>query len=310
MRGRILVTPRSLTAGPDRALLNPLEQAGYELVLGPAGRQPSQAELIALLPGCVGYLAGVEPVSEDVIMSADVLRVISRNGAGIDSIDRRAAEARGIQVVRAAGSNARGVAELALALILAGLRQLSFSDRAIRAGRWDRIRGREAAERVLGIVGYGAVGRTVASLAGAIGMSCVAYDPFVDARTVNLGSVRLLASLDDVLGASIAVTLHCPPSPSGQPLIGSREIDLMPRASVLVNTARWSLVDPGAVVWALDSGQLAAYATDTFAVEPPVLDRLVMHERTILTPHLGGFTDESVGRAAQAAVRNLLEALG
>ena len=110
MNGRVLVTPRSLTGGTDRALLEPLERAGYEVALGPTGRQPTETELMALLPGCIGYLAGVEPVGAAVLAAADVLRVISRNGAGTDNIDMATAAAHGIRVVRAGGANARCVA--------------------------------------------------------------------------------------------------------------------------------------------------------------------------------------------------------
>lgn len=309
MNGRVLVTPRSLTGGTDRALLDPLEQAGYEVALGPTGRQPTEAELIALLPGCIGYLAGVEPVGAPVLAAADALRVISRNGAGTDNIDMATAAARGIRVVRAGGANARGVAELTIALILAGLRQIPRTDRLVRCGKWDRPRGRELAGRTLGIVGYGSIGRQVAALATALGMHCLAYDPFVDADVEGSASARLVRSLDDALRNSDVVTLHCPPLPSGEPLLGDRELRLIPRGGVLVNTARWSLVDVPAAVRALDESHLAAYATDTFATEPPELDALVTHERAIVTPHIGGLTDESVRRAGEAAVANLLAAL-
>ena len=309
MNGRVLVTPRSLTGGTDRALLEPLERAGYEVALGPTGRQPTETELMALLPGCIGYLAGVEAVGAAVLAAADVLRVISRNGAGTDNIDMATAAAHGIRVVRAGGANARGVAELTIALILAGLRQIPLTDRLVRSGKWERPRGREAAGRMLGIVGYGSIGREVAALATAFGMHCLAYDPFVDAGPGGSASARLVRSLDDALRDSDVVTLHCPPLPSGEPLLGDRELRLIRRGGVLVNTARWSLVDVPAAVRALEEGRLAAYATDTFATEPPELDALVTHERAIVTPHIGGLTDESVRRAGEAAVANLLTAL-
>ncbi len=120
---RILVTPRSLTAHGHPALAR-LRNAGFEVVIGPAGRQPSEAELLAFLPGCVGYLAGVEPVTARVLAAAPTLRVIARNGVGIDNIDLAAAQARGIAVRRAEGANSRGVADLTLGLMLALARAL------------------------------------------------------------------------------------------------------------------------------------------------------------------------------------------
>jgi D-3-phosphoglycerate dehydrogenase / 2-oxoglutarate reductase len=307
VKPRILVTPRSLTAGPDKALLDPLEDAGYKVVFSPAGRQPTESELMELLPACVGYLAGVEPVTATALEGARLLRVISRNGSGVDNIDMATTTRMGIEVRRATGANARGVAELALALMLCGLRAIPLADRSVRSGGWDRPRGREVDGRLLGIVGFGAVGREVAGLALAIGMRCVAYDPIVEPTDCPPGVT--LADLDTVLREAEIVTLHCPALPSGQPLLGDREIGLLRPSCVLINTARWSLVDPSAALRALESGRLAAYAIDAFATEPPELGALLTHDRVIVTPHLGGLTEESVRRAAEDAVRNLVSGL-
>jgi phosphoglycerate dehydrogenase-like enzyme len=309
MTGNVLVTPRSLTEGSGTAYLGPVEAAGYRVVLGPRGRQPSEDELADLLPGCVGYIAGAERIGSKALSAAESLRVISRNGSGIDNIDLAATDARGIAVLRAIGANAHGVAELAIALILDGLRQVSAADRALRAGAWDRPIGREVARRQLGIVGYGAIGQRVGELAMSLGMTCLAHDPFRPPDAAADG-VALVARLADVLATCSIITLHCPPPPDGRPLIGAAELARVPRGAVLVNTARWSLVDRDAIVAALDDGTLSAYATDTFEHEPPGNDPLVAHPRTVVTPHLGAATVESVQRAAEAAVNNLLEALG
>ena len=309
MTGNVLVTPRSLTEGSGIAYLGPVEAAGYRVVLGPRGRQPSEDELADLLPGCVGYIAGAERIGSKALSTAGSLRVISRNGSGIDNIDLAATDARGIAVLRAIGANAQGVAELAIALILDALRQVSAADRALRAGAWDRPIGREAARRQLGIVGYGAIGQRVGELARLLGMTSLVYDPARSPDTMANGLV-FVARLEEVLAACSIVTLHCPPAPDGRHLIGTAELARMPRGAVLVNTARWSLVDRDAVLAALDDGTLNAYATDTFEHEPPGKDPIVEHPRTIVTPHLGAATVESVQRAAEAAVNNLLEALG
>jgi D-3-phosphoglycerate dehydrogenase / 2-oxoglutarate reductase len=135
----ILVTPRSLTIGGDPAL-NLLEQAGYTLRFGPAGRLPSEKDLMELLPGCVGWIAGVEQVSDSVVRAAGpTLKVISRNGVGTDNLPLELCLCMGIAVRRADGVNAQGVAELTLGLILAAFRQLTFSDAALkRLDRRDR----------------------------------------------------------------------------------------------------------------------------------------------------------------------------
>lgn len=305
---RVLVTPRSLTRDPGPELAR-LEAAGYEVVLGPAGRQPTEAELIALLPGCVGYLAGVEPITRRVLEAAGVLRAISRNGAGVDAIDLEVAAEHGIRVERAGGANARGVAELAIALVLAALRHLPSSSAALAAGRWERRLGREAAGLPIGVVGTGAIGREVLGLAAALGMRPLASDVAPPPDLLAAGVVPFLP-VEELLASADVVSLHCPPSPDGRPLVGAPQLALARPGLVLVNTARASLVDLDAVEAALDDGRLGAFATDVFAVEPPAPSALLGHPRVIATPHVGGYTGESVARAAAAAVDNLLTALG
>ncbi len=308
MATRVLVTPRSLTrAGLDDApTLAPLREAGMELVPGPAGRQPTHDELLALVPGCEGWIAGVEPVDEDVLAAATNLRVISRWGVGTDAIDLAAARRLGITVERAAGANARGVAELTVALVLAGLRGIAPASRALVDGRWERPEGRELGECTVGVVGLGAIGRLVARLLAALGATVVGHDPFADASGVP--GVRL-QSLDDLLGASDVVTLHCPPADGGAPLIGAAQLAAMPAGAVLVNTARSSLVDDDAVLAALDSGRLAVYAVDAYDREPPEVTALLRHERVLATPHLGAHTSASTQRVGELAVANLLRHL-
>lgn len=300
---RILVTPRSLTANGHPAL-GRLEQAGYQVVLATPGEQPSEQELIDRLPGCVGYLAGVEPISARALAAADALRVISRNGVGVDNIDLAAAEQRGITICRAEGANARGVAELTIALIFALARAVPESDAAIKAGGWQRRRGIELLDRTVGIVGCGRIGREVAELAGGIGMRCVGFDPFATAD----GQIELMP-LETLLHQADVITLHCPPPEDGRPLLGDDAFKQMRPGVLIVNTARHSLIDRDALAAALDEQRVAGVALDVFDIEPPTDDALLGDPRVIATPHIGGFTSESVDRAVEAAVDNLLTAL-
>ncbi len=130
---KILITPRLLTKDPLEAL-DLLRAAGYELVFARPGQQPTEDELVKLLPGCVGYLAGVERITARALQTADKLQVISRNGTGIDNIDLQAAEKLNIRICRAEGANTRGVAELTIGLLLALARSIPYCDRMIREG--------------------------------------------------------------------------------------------------------------------------------------------------------------------------------
>lgn len=303
---RILITPRSLTEAPHPALRR-LQAAGYEPVCSAPGVTPSEQELIRLVRGCVGWIAGVEPVSAAVIDAATALRVISRNGVGVDNLPLALLRARGIDVLVATGANANGVAELTIGLILAGLRRIAQTDAAIKGGGWPRHLGAELRGRTIGIVGCGAIGRQVLRIVAAFGARVLAHDlqrPELSALPPHFRWVEL----PELFEQSDIVTLHCPP-PVGRPLIDRQALAQFRTGALLVNTARAALVDEPAVVDALESGRLATYAADVFSQEPPASTALATHPRVIATSHMGGYTRESVYRAADMAVDNLLERL-
>lgn len=304
---RILVTPRSLTATPH-PLIEHLRDEGHEIVMPAPGKSPDEAELLALVPGVTGWLAGVEKISPRVIEAASQLKVISRNGTGTDNLPIEALLERHIAVRIAAGANAAGVAELAIGLMFAALRQIPLCDAGIKRGQWPRRIGAEIRGRTVGVIGCGAIGAEVARLAAALGARILAFDPMrpnvnVDERSLRWGEVA------EILAEADIVTLHCPAPADGRPLIGAAELATMPSGSILINTARAVLVDEAAILAALDAGGLGCYATDVFDDEPPTSLALAGHPKVIATSHVGGFTQESVNRATEVAVANLMDAL-
>ncbi len=304
---RILVTPRSVTSSGHPAL-DALRAAGHEVVFCSRGQQPTEEELIELLPGCVGYLAGVETISTRTLEAAGELKVISRNGAGVDNIDLEAARRRNIRVCRAEGANARGVAELTVGLLLGLARSIPASDRDMKSGQWRRRKGTELAGKRLGLIGCGKVGQEVARMALAIGMQVIAHDVQPDAA-FQPGPRFRFAPLEVVLGQADFLSLHCPPRADGTPLIDREALRRMKPGVYLVNTARHDLVDVAALDQQLEEGHVAGVALDVFDTEPPTDHALVHDDRVIATPHLGALTNESVDRAVQTAVDNLLAAL-
>jgi phosphoglycerate dehydrogenase-like enzyme len=303
---KILITPRSLTRDGHPALQR-LQQSGYQLVFCTPGVQPGAEELRRLLPDCVGYLAGVETVSADVLEAATRLRVISRNGVGVDNIDLEAARRRGLRIVCADTANSRGVAELTMALLLGLARLVPLHDARLRSGAWQRELGMELEGSTLGIVGLGRIGRLVAQLARGLGIRVRACDPQLRAGATFDGCP--LVTPEQLLSSSDCVSLHCPPAPDHSPMINVQSLGGMRHGSLLINTARAALVDLDAVLAALESGQLRGFATDVFDEEPPRDHPLFHHPCVILTPHLGGFTRQSVDRAVAQAVNNLIAAL-
>lgn len=305
---RILVTPRSVTAAPGDSL-DALADAGFDLILAPPGRQPSEDELVALVRGCTGWLAGVEPITARVLDAATDLRVISRNGTGIDSIDLDAAAARGVRVMTAAGANARAVAELTLALMLVGLRSIAESAAGMKDGRWVRREGRELSAATVGLVGCGAIGRRVAGMLSGFGSAIRAYDVKPDPGFRPPGDFAW-TDLDTLAAESTIVSFHCPAEPGAPPLFDAGRLARLPRGAGVVNTARASLIDEAALLAALDEGAVGWYATDVFAVEPPGRTPLVAHPRVVAVPHIGAFTTEGGREAIRVAVDNLIAGLG
>jgi D-3-phosphoglycerate dehydrogenase len=303
---RILVTPRSLTTTYHPAV-EALRKRGYDVVYCQAGRVPDENELIRLVPGVVGWLAGVEVVTPAVINAARDLKVISRNGVGVDNLPLAALAERDIAVRVARGANSRGVAELAIALMLAAMRQIPLADNGIKHGQWPRKIGREMRGRNIGVVGCGAIGSEVARLCHALGAKPLVYDVASElAASLSFAQAVDFATL---IAESDIITLHSPGSADGAALLGPDEFSAMRPGVVLVNTARASLVDQVALRSALDSGQVASYAVDAFSEEPPCDLSIVSDPRVIATSHIGGYTAESVDRSTTIALANILDVL-
>ncbi|TWF59008.1 phosphoglycerate dehydrogenase [Neorhizobium alkalisoli] len=307
MNQRILVTPRSLTAEPHPEVER-LRDLGFEIVYSTAGAMPTEQELMTLVPDCVGWLAGVEPVTPKIIAVAEKLKVISRNGVGVDNLPIETLNQRGVQIMIAEGANSLGVAELTIGLIFSAMRSIPLADAGIKSGGWPRVRGMEVRGRTIGVIGCGAIGREVARMAIALGANVIAFDP---ARpNLDLPSASFsYAEVDEIVAQADILSLHCPLPRDGSALLTEERLALCKQGQVIINTARSKLIDEAALIDALEDGRVGAYATDVFDEEPPTSLTLAAHPRVIATSHIGGFTTESVERATRIAADNLLTAL-
>lgn len=304
---KVLISPRSLTKEGHPSFIK-LKEAGYEIVLTTPGKQPSEEELLDKLPGCIGYLAGVERISKKVLEAAKGLKVISRNGSGIDNIDLETCEKLGITIRTTEGANAKGVAELTIALILALVRWIPFHDYGMKNEKWERKKGMEIEKKTLGLIGCGLIGKETAVRALGLGMRVIAFRRNPD-RSFAPSDMFSWVPFEELLERSDVVSLHRPANPDGEPIITKDGIVKMKRGVYIINTSRASLIEEKAVLDALEDGHIAGFATDVYAVEPPEEYRLVKHERVIATPHLGGFTSESVDRATVGAIENIIATL-
>lgn len=190
--------------------------------------------------------------------------------------------------------------------MLNGLRSVSWSSQRLKAGGWDRRKGVEVENRMLGLIGCGQIGRYVAKMACGLDMKVLAFDLYPD-ESFNPGGDFRFTTVNDIFKQADVISLHCPPG--DKPLIDSDALSAMKDGAYIINTARAGLIDESAVLAALESGRLAGYATDVFTSEPPEPSALLSHESVTATPHIGGFTTESVDRATKAAVDNILRVL-
>ncbi len=251
-----------------------------------------------------------DQIDRRLLDAAPRLRVVSTVAVGYNNIDVAAARARGIVVTHTPDVLTGATATLTWALILGITRRMGEGERLVRRGAWtgwafDQLLGTEVHGRQLGIVGAGRIGRAVAAVAPAFGMS-VAFAAR-DGREVP-GGVSL--PLERLLATSDVVSLHVPLTPETTHLIDQTALARMKRSAYLVNTSRGPVVDEAALVWALERGIIAGAALDVFEREPAVTPGLLALENVLVLPHLGSATVETRTAMSELAVRNVLAVLG
>jgi D-3-phosphoglycerate dehydrogenase len=305
---RVLVTPTSF-AKHDPRLTQVLEETVGEVVYNPTSRPLTSAELRDLLPGCDGFIAGLDVIDRDALDTADHLKVIARYGVGVERVDLQAAQARGICVTNTPSANSNAVAELTLGLMLALARQIPTAVTTTRAGEWQRLSGVSLEGKTVGLIGFGNIGRAVARRVKAFETTVLAYDPYPNTAAVAALGVQL-TPLDDLLPAADFVSLHLPVVPETRGMVNTAFLAKMKRGSYLVNTARGDLIDEAALLAALESGQITGAALDCFTVEPPGADNALLHlPQVIATPHSGAHTDGATNAMGWGALENCLAVL-
>jgi D-3-phosphoglycerate dehydrogenase len=243
------------------------------------------------------------------------LRVIARSGIGVDRIDLDAATERGILVVNTPDGPTESTAEHAIALLLDLCKQVAIGDRMLRSGREfpalsEITPGLETSGAVLGLIGLGRIGARVTTIAQALGMHVLAYDPFISAERAAMLGVELLPTLEELLPRAQVVSIHCPSMPQTYHIINAETLNLMPRGSYLINVARGALVDHDALYTALQSGHLAGAGLDVYDPEPPQAGHpLFSLPNTICTPHIGSYTAAGLQRMQVMACEQIVSAL-
>ncbi len=302
---KVLCTSLIAEEGPHFELLS---EAGFQTdVVDRSINLRVEENFISALAGYDACIAGAEPFPRTVIEASPQLKVIARSGVGFDAIDIEACDEVGVVVTTTPGVNHHAVAEHTIALLMGVARGFPGLDQAVRTGRWQRVPYPRVQGSTLGIVGLGRIGRAVATRAVGLGMNVLAYDPLPNVEFAEQWHVELM-SLDDLLAGSDYVSLHSPATSATRHLINEATLAQMKPGSVLINTARGSLVDEAALAAAIKSGHLRGAGLDVFEQEPLPLDSpLIDLEHVLLAGHVAGLDNESHHDTFAMVARTIIE---
>ena len=305
---RVLVTPTTFGLY-DKRLRQELEAEVGEVIYNDRGRPLASSELQELLPGCDGFIAGLDRVDGSALESADRLKVIARYGVGVDNVDLEAAARKKITVTNTPHANAVSVAELTIALLLSLARSILEAAESVREGKWPRLQGKVLEGKVLGLIGFGYVGKAVAQRLQPWQLQLMACDPFGDKTAAQSLNVRLVER-EELIREADFVSLHAPLLAGTRRMVDAEFLSRMKRGACLINTARGELVDHGALLLALDSGQLGGAALDVYEYEPLAPDSpLRRHPRLIATPHCGAHTDGAADGMGRQSLQDCIAVL-
>lgn len=303
-----------VTAGiyDDAACRQQLLDAGCEVedMHLPPGASLDEASLAALLQGFDAVVAGSEVYSEAVFAACPGLKLVARWGVGYDAVDLAAATRHGVMVTNTPGVITDAVADLAFMFITALARRGREGDLRVRAGGWGSLVAQNVGGATLGIVGLGAIGACSARRGFGFGMTVLGCDAYPRQELVEAWGVKYVP-LDELLGQSDFVVLHCNATAENYHLIGARELGLMKPSAYLINVARGALVDQEALHEALSTGVIAGAGLDVFAQEPPDPgDPLLGLDNCLFMPHTATMDRRTIGLVSGSVTTSLLEWLG
>jgi D-3-phosphoglycerate dehydrogenase / 2-oxoglutarate reductase len=288
------------------------DRLGFQLIVPEVRERLSEEEILQYAGQFDGAICGDDRYTERVLQACSPrLKVISKWGTGIDSIDREAAACLNIQVRNTLNAFTLPVADTTLGYLLAFARRQPWMDRAMKAGAWEKIPGRSLSECTLGVVGVGNIGKAVVRRARSFGMHLLGSDIVDIAPDFLLENGLQMTSLEDLLARSDYVSLHCDLNPTSYHLINPYTLDSIKPGAILINTSRGPVVDERALVEALQSGRLGGAALDVFEVEPlPLTSPLLEMENVLLAPHNSNSSPAAWERVHQNTIKNLVEGLG
>jgi len=306
---KIVVTPRGFAkCGLDNVKI--IEDAGLTVEYNDTGNAYTKEEFYQKTKDADGIIVGVESVDKEYIDAHPSIKAVVKFGVGTDNIDIPYCEQKGIFVGKTVGSNATSVAETAISFIFADSKNLYESISSTRANQWSKMTGFEIAGKVIGIVGFGSIGKKVAQMAFGLGMKVLAYDPYaVDKETAKAYNVEIV-DLEEILKRSDFVSLHIPLTKETTDFITLTEMKKMKSSAVLINTARGGIVNESDLFTALTDNIIRAAYFDVMSSEPPKKDEpLLKLPNFYLTPHIASRSEEAEKNTADMATQIIIKAL-
>ena len=301
----VAVLSRSFSRNP--VLREELQARHANVVFNDAGRTLGGQELIDFLAPHDGAIVALERIDEATLAALPRLKILAKYGVGLDNVDLAAAAKFGIKVGWKGGVNRRAVSELAISLIIAGLRGVAHCHEEIKRGVWRQYTGRQLSHATVGLVGFGHVGQDLAGLLRAFGAKTLACDIRDLSAEADALGVRLV-SFDDLVAECDVLSFHVPLTPATANMLDAQRLARMRRGAVVVNTARGGLIDEDALAAALRDGRIAAAALDVFAAEPPGESALLSAPGFLATSHIGGSALEAQLAMGRAAIEGLSSA--
>ena len=299
---KIAIGPSSF-ASVDKTPLKVLQSKGLEVINNPYARKLTENEIIRHLQGVDGLIAGLEPLNSNVFQQSPDLKVIARVGIGMENVDIDAAKINNIIVSNTPDGPTDAVAEMTLAAALSLARNIVQANDALHKKKWAKSIGLGLKNTNVLIVGYGRIGRKVADLFRIMGAQILVCDPFVTKNDLQSGEELL--ELKDGLKLADIITLH---AGGDNPILTETEFKMMKKGAIVLNSARANLIDEGALIYALDSGNVSSAWLDVFWNEP-YTGKLTDYDQVLLTPHMSTYSVQCRRDMEMAAVENLLRDL-
>lgn len=306
---RVFVTPTSFSRY-QKKFANMLEDSVGEVVYNEKGRPLDEEDLLPIISEFDGMIAGLDRITEKVILKAQQLKVISRYGAGVDRVDLEAAKRAGIYVTNTPGANSISVAELTIGLAILMARKICEVNYKTKEGEWPRIEGISLYEKVFGLIGFGSVGKEVAARLKPFNCKVLAYDIDFDHKNAKELSV-CFSEMDGLLSKSDFVSLHVPYVKSTNRMVNDVFLKKMKRGAFIINTARGELIDEKALYENLKKGHIAGAALDVFCQEPCNKDDPLFSLPSVsATAHIAAATDNASNEMTRMSIDECLSVLG